>query len=215
MMRAGVEGWLHVPVRGGEVADEELIAIVKDRIARNDRPNIWMTPSLITAWMNTQGGARPAWLDDPLLRATYPPQDIEQHWGDPLKKMTAQEVARARRDFEEDGRNAMMLRAAGIRIVNGTDTGQTRFWIGYFNHMNLESLVAMGMTPSEAIVAATRDSAAVAQLNTGEVAGVRAPFHRLDANPWKLSTRKINAVYPGTGSDRAALRRWQARWKAE
>ena len=61
-----------------------------------------MTPSLITAWMNTQGGARPAWLDDPLLRATYPPQDIEQHWGDPLKKMTAQEVAHARRDFEAD-----------------------------------------------------------------------------------------------------------------
>ena len=45
LMRAGVEGWLHVPARGGEVADEELVAIVKDRIARNDRPNIWMTPS--------------------------------------------------------------------------------------------------------------------------------------------------------------------------
>ena len=44
LMRAGVEGWLHVPVRGGEAVDDELIAIVKQRIARNDRPNIWMTP---------------------------------------------------------------------------------------------------------------------------------------------------------------------------
>ena len=103
-MRAGVEGWLHVPVRGGEVVDDELIAIVKDRIARNDRPKMWMTPSLITAWMNLRrAAARPAWLDDPLLRATYSPQHIEQHWGDPLKKMTPDDVARARRDFELDG----------------------------------------------------------------------------------------------------------------
>ena len=48
LMRAGVEGWLHVPARGGDEADDELVSIVKDRIARNDRPNIWMTPSLIT-----------------------------------------------------------------------------------------------------------------------------------------------------------------------
>src|SRR5262252_3296829 len=55
LMRAGVEGWLHVPVRQGELPDAELIGIVKDRIARNDRPNMWVTPALITAWMNTEG----------------------------------------------------------------------------------------------------------------------------------------------------------------
>src|SRR5438876_1265374 len=57
LMRAGVEGWLHVPVRQGEIADNEILGIVKDRIARGDRPVMWMTPSLITTWMNTQGGA--------------------------------------------------------------------------------------------------------------------------------------------------------------
>jgi len=216
LMRAGVEGWLHVPVRGGEVADDELVAIVKDRIARNDRPNIWMTPSIITAWMNTQGGTRPAWLDDPLLGAAYSSRDIEQHWGDPLKKMTPEEVAKARRDFESDARSAMKLRAAGITVVNGTDTGQSRFWIGYFNHLDLESMVAMGMTPSEAIVAATRDSAAVAQLNTGMVAAGRsADFSVLDANPLEsiANTRTINTVYlRGQEVDRAALKaKWQAR----
>ena len=219
LMRAGVEGWLHVPVRGGEAADQELIAIVKDRIARNDHPQMWMTPSLITQWMNTQGGGtRPEWLDDPLLQAAYSQADIEQHWGEPLKKMTAQDVARARQSFEEDARNAMLLRAAGMTIVNGTDTGQTRFWVGYFNHLDLESLVAMGMTPMEAIVAATRDSAAVARINTGLVAaGRNADFIVLDANPLeKISnTRKIDKVYlRGAEVDRAALRaRWLARRK--
>ena len=122
-MRAGVEGWLHAPVRGGETVDAELVAIVKDRIAKNNRPNMWMTPSLITAWMNT-GGSRPAWLDDPLLQATYSAGDIEEHWGGPLAKMTREEAARAREEFARDARNAMTLRAAGMRIVNGTDTGR-------------------------------------------------------------------------------------------
>jgi imidazolonepropionase-like amidohydrolase len=218
LMRAGVEGWLHVPVRAGETADDELVAIVKDRISRNDRPKIWMTPSLITQWMNTQGGMRPEWLDDPLLQAAYSPADIEQQWGEPLRKMTPRDVAAARRSFESDSRSAMKLRAAGITVVNGTDTGQTRFWIGYFNHLDLESLVAMGLTPSEAIVAATHDSAAVAQINTGTVAaGKSADFIVLDANPLDRisNTRKINSVYlRGVEVDRAALRaRWQARRK--
>ena len=218
LMRAGVEGWLHVPARGGDEADDELVSIVKDRIARKDHPNIWMTPSLITAWMETQGGTRPEWLDDPLLQAAYSPHDIEEHWGNPLKKMTPDEVARARRGFESDARSAMKLRAAGITVVNGTDTGQTRFWIGFFDHLDLESMVAMGMTPSDVIVAATRDPAAVAGFNSGLVAAGRsADFIVLDANPLEriANTRKINKVYlRGVEVDRAALRaRWQARRK--
>src|SRR5258705_1547247 len=219
LMRAGVEGWLHVPVRAGETADDELVAIVKDRISRNDRPKIWMTPSLITQWMNTQGGMRPEWLDDPLLQAAYSPADIEQHLGEPLRKMTPRDMAAARRSFESDSRSAMKLRAAGITVVNGTDTGQTRFWIGYFNHLDLESLVAMGLTPSQAIVAPTPDSAAVAQIKTGTIAaGKSADFIVLDANPLEKigNTRKIDKVYlRGQEVDRTALKaKWQARRKA-
>jgi imidazolonepropionase-like amidohydrolase len=216
LMRAGVEGWLHVPVRGGEAVDDELIAIVKERIAKNDRPIIWMTPALISAWMDTQGGKRPAWLDDPLLRDTYSPDQIEEHWGRPLAKMTPEDVERARRDFQLQARNAMKLRAAGMRVVSGTDTGQTRFWIGYFNHLDLESLVAMGMTPAESIVAATRDSAQIARVNSGIVApGKSADFIILNANPIEniANSRRIDKVYlRGQEVDRAALK---AKWQAE
>jgi imidazolonepropionase-like amidohydrolase len=220
LVRAGVEGWLHVPVRGGDIVDDELIALVKERIARNDRPNQWITLSLITAWMNSQGGARPAWLEDPLLRATYSPGDIETHWGDPLKKMTPEARARAQRNFELVGRNAMRLRAAGMRIVAGTDTGQSRFWIGYFNHLDLESMVAIGMTPLDAIVAATRDSAAVARVNTGLVAaGRNADFIVLDANPLDniANTRRIDRVFlRGVQVPRALLAaKWQAQFRPQ
>ena len=219
MMRGGMEGWLHVPVRGGEVADAELVTIVKDRIARNDRPVMWMTPAMITAWMNTQGGAqRPVWLDDPLLTSTYSRQDIEQFWGDPLKKMTPAEVARAKQSFARDAKNALLLRAAGMKIVAGTDTGQTRHLMGYFNHLDLESQVAMGLTPMEVIVGATRDGAAIGKFNSGLVAaGRQADFIVLDANPLDniVNTRKINKVYlRGVEVPRAQYAaRWQAKFK--
>ena len=218
MVRSGMEGWLHVPVREGEIADDELVALVKDRVARNDRPNMWMTLSLITSWMNTKGGGRPDFLDDPLLRATYAPKQIEEYWGEPLRKMTPEQVARVKSRFDSDAKSAMRLRAAGIRVVGGTDTGQSRFLIGYFNHMDLESMVAMGMTPAEAIVAATRDGAEIAKVNTGLVAAGRsADFIVLDANPLEniANTRKIDKVYlRGEEVPRAAMAaHWQAQFR--
>ena len=216
LMRDGVEGWLHVPVRGGEAVDEELIGIVKQRVARRDRPVMWMTPALITAWMDTQGGSRPAWLNDPLLRDLYSSEQIEQYWGAPLAKRTPAEVERARKDFALQASNAMKLRAAGMRIVSGTDTGQTRFFIGFFNQLDLESMVAMGLTPSEAIVAATRDGAEIAHINAGLIApGESADFIVLDANPLEKigNARRISDVYlRGQKVDRTGLR---AKWMAE
>ena len=216
LMRDGVEGWLHVPVRGGEAVDDELISIVKQRIARNDRPRMWMTPALISAWMDTQGGTRPAWLDEPLLRDLYSSDQIEEYWGRPLAKKTPQEVKRSREAFQLQAANALKLRAAGMRIVSGTDTGQTRFFIGYSNQMDLESMVAMGLTPSEAIVAATRDAAEIGKFNAGLVAaGKSADFIVLDANPLEKigNSRRINEVYlRGQKVDRAGLR---AKWLKE
>jgi imidazolonepropionase-like amidohydrolase len=79
-------------------------------------------------------------------------------------------------------------------------------------------MVAMGLTPMQTIVAATRDSAAAAQINTGTVAaGKNADFIVLDANPLDQisNTRKIDKVFlRGKEVDRAALRaRWQRRRK--
>lgn len=77
-------------------------------------------------------------------------------------------------------------------------------------------MVAIGLTPNEAIVAATRDSAEIAHLNTGLIAsGKNADFIVLNANPLDniANTRCIDKVYlRGQEVDRAALR---AKWQAE
>jgi imidazolonepropionase-like amidohydrolase len=210
LMRAGVEGWLHLPVRNGEVPDDELIGIIRGRIARNDRPKMWFNPG--AGWTASN---REDW-NDPLLRETVPPQQIEAQWGDYLAKMTPESVARARANLKQIGAtNALKLRAAGMKIVLGSDTGQTRFFIGWMGQLELENWVWMGLTPAEAIVAATRDSADMAHVNSGMVAaGKNADFIVLDANPLDniANTRRINKVYlRGQEVDRAGLRaKWQA-----
>jgi imidazolonepropionase-like amidohydrolase len=215
LVKAGVEGWLHLPVRMGEVPDAELIAMIKERIAKRDRPNMWFNPGAGSA-----ATARENW-NDPLLTDTVPAQQIQELWGEQLSRQTPETLARARANLKEMGAtNALKLRDAGMKIVLGSDTGQTRFFIGWMGQLEFENWVWMGLTPAEAIVAATRDSAAAAKINTGMVAAGRsADFIVLDANPLEniLNSRKINKVYlRGQEVDRAGLRaKWQARWKGQ
>jgi imidazolonepropionase-like amidohydrolase len=208
LMKAGVEGWLHLPVRGGELPDDELLAIIRERAATGNHPNMWFHP-------NVGSGAftREDW-NDPLLRDMIPEQQIQEHWGEQLARITPESVARARENLQQLGAaNALRLRDAGMKIVLGSDTGQARFFIGWMGQLEFENWVWMGLTPMEAIVAATRDSAAAAGLNTGLVAaGRQADFIVLDANPLDniANSRRIQAVYlRGQAIDRAALR---ARW---
>src|SRR5688572_1160931 len=109
--------------------------------------------------MDTDGATRPALLDDPLLQDLFSPAQIEQYWGGPLAKRTPEEAARAKRDFALMASNLMKLWAAGMIVVTGSDTGQNRYLMGFYNHVDLESMAASGMTPSEVVVAATRDAA--------------------------------------------------------
>src|SRR5689334_10727185 len=212
LMRAGVEGWLHLPVRMGEVPDDELLGIIRDRIAKKDRPNMWFNPG--AGWT---ASSREDW-NDPLLRETVPPQQIQAQWGEYLAGLTPASVARARENLKQMGAtNALKLKAAGMKIVLGSDTGQTRFFIGWMGQLEMENWVWMGLTPMEAMVAATRDSADAAHINSGLIAARRsADFIVLDANPLDNigNSRRINKVFlRGQEVDRAALRaKWQKRW---
>ena len=210
LVRAGVVGWLHLPVRGGEVPDEELLTMIRDSATRGAAP-MWFHPNVGTA------ATSPEDWNDPLLKDTVSEELIEQYWGETLGGRTPEAIARAKENLRRLGETtALPLRRAGMKIVFGSDTGQSRFFIGWMGQLEFENWVTMGLTPAEAIVAATRDSAAAVGLNTGLVApGRTADFVVLDANPLEdiVNSRRIAAVYLRGGKvDRDALR---AKWQAE
>ena len=100
-------------------------------------------------------------------------------------------------------RNLAKMNAAGVKIVVGTD-GNTP----YAPHIEMEDMVAAGMTPMQVIVAATRNSAEFLRLaDAGTLqAGKSADFIVLDANPLDdiTNTRRISAVVlRGAAVDRA------------
>lgn len=99
-------------------------------------------------------------------------------------------------------RNLKTLNDAGVRIAFGTDSGAFPARIpGWAEHHELELMVRAGLTPMQALTAATRGSAAV--LGTSDrgtlEAGKRADFLVLAANPLDDvgNTRKLVAVWHG------------------
>jgi imidazolonepropionase-like amidohydrolase len=108
--------------------------------------------------------------------------------------------------------NFPQMLKAGARVVLATDTGiHPGHTFGSGEHVELARWVQLGMSPAEAIVAATsRPAALMGQDDLGTLAaGKRASFIVLDANPLDdiTNTRRIADVYlEGRRIDREALR---------
>jgi imidazolonepropionase-like amidohydrolase len=204
IMKAGIDGLAHPPWRSGKAVDDELVGLFKAR------PTVFV---LLTLWGTRHEifGARPAWLDDPLLRETFTDEDIRL-----LENASTAPDAPARWKAGVVPKGVVALKAAGVRFGLGDDAGATNGaqYFGYGAHIEMAAMVEAGLSPAEAITAATRNSAEILGLDRlGTVAdGQSADFLVLDANPLDDidNTRRISAVYlRGAAVDRPALR---ARW---
>ena len=105
-----------------------------------------------------------------------------------------------KRMLEQAKRNLKLLTDGGVTIAMGTDSGTSLGrWQGYFEHVELELMVEAGMTPMQALVAATRNSARVMRLDElGTLeSGKWADLVVLDANPLDdiANTRQIDSVW--------------------
>lgn len=116
-------------------------------------------------------------------------------------------VAEQKRRIAEMEPVVHMASESGVTIVAGTDTFAAP---GFSLHDELVRLVAVGLTPAQALAAGTRNPAALfPRFNAGAVeAGKRADLVMLDANPLEdiNNIRRIRAVIAnGRLHDRTAL----------
>lgn len=183
LLKAGIDIFAH-GVRDRDV-DEEFIAMVKAR------PNVVLIPNMPDRGVPTDLG----WLT-----GSVPAGELAKLQANAKPRPAAQET------WAIQGRNLAKLSAAGMKIAMGTDG-----FSPWSQHVEMEDMVAAGMTPAQVIVAATKNSAELLLLgDTGTLqTGKRADFVVLDANPLDAitNTRRISAVYlNGVAVDREALR---------
>jgi len=101
--------------------------------------------------------------------------------------------------FETAKANLKRLVDAGVPFALGTDAGPPGRFPGYFEHWELQLMVDAGLTPAQAIDAATRRAAMfLGAEDLGTLEPTKwADFVVLDANPLTdiRNSRKIRAVY--------------------
>jgi len=205
IVRAGADVLVHLVQ--GEKLDDEYLALLKEK-----KP-YWATvislgdPTAVCEHDPFFEQAMPATVIAK-IRATTVRRPLAPSCGPPAPNAAAREAV-----IEY---NFPRMIAAGARVVLGTDTGiEPGHTFGSGEHVEMARWVQLGLTPSQAITAATQRPAELLGLkDMGTLAvGKRADFIVLDANPLEniRNTRRLSSVYlDGAKFDREAV---LARWK--
>jgi imidazolonepropionase-like amidohydrolase len=188
------------------------VAVDEGLIARMNRRNICLVPTLMREVSTFTYDAPPAFFSDPQFAA-----HADRSWVADLSSAASQakfrsspSAARYRAALDVAMQNLRRLHAAGVTIAMGTDTGPMGRFQGYFEWMELDLMVKAGLTPREALLASTRDAARCQQLDAdvGTIEpGKWADFLVLNADPLSdiRNVRRLSDVYiAGTRVDRIA-----------
>ena len=199
LLRAGIDGFAHL-VRDKEL-DAEAMALIRER-------KVLIMPNLGLAESRTYPDP-PAWLDDPLLKEVAPAGEIARVRASYATR-SAQAVKAAQETYRIMQANLTKLIAAGATIGFGTDAGAVPdYFYAYTVHHEMQLMTRAGMTPAQALTAATVTNATflrIPELGTLERSH-SADFIVVDANPLEniANTEKIASVYlQGRELDRAS-----------
>jgi imidazolonepropionase-like amidohydrolase len=175
--------------------DEEIITLLKSR-------DVCYCPTLTREVSTFVYESTPDFFSDEFFQRHADPTAVEG-----LKEPARQEQMRKsvsaqkyKVALEQASRNLKRLKDAGVRIAMGTDTGPPARFQGYFEHMELELMVKAGLTPMQAIVAATGDAARCMK-KPGEVGTIQKGawadlvVYREDPTRDIRNTRTIESVW--------------------
>jgi predicted amidohydrolase YtcJ len=167
----------------------------------------WQVPTLAVGWGIV---AADSVLADSVTMAVVPTA-TRATWRAVIGEMPENERRKERGDFTQAVETTRLLHRAGVPILAGTDVGNPFLVPGYSLHRELQLLVQAGLTPLEALQAATLSPARF--LNATDSLGTVAPgkvadLVLLDADPLAdiANTQRIRAVVTnGRLLDRPAL----------
>ena len=205
LVDAGIDGFAHL-VRD-MVMDDALVAAIVKR-------GVYVMGNLSSPRKSTYASL-PQWLSpgNPLTELLVESMTAPamERLRDYFSRRDPTAVEGARRRYAILEQSLAKLNRAGARLILGADTGLEDHLFGMAEQLELEAMVDAGMTPAQAIVAATSRSAEYLGLkNKGALrAGFDADFIVLEANPLDAitNTRRIaRVVLNGIEIDRAALR---------
>jgi imidazolonepropionase-like amidohydrolase len=193
LLAAGIDGFAH-SIRDQPV-DNEVMQTMKAR-------GVFLIPTLVRDEVLFAYADNLKWLNDPFFLAGLDsgaltiirsPEVVEKTRKDP-------DIAKYRAGLEMAKKNLKTLSDAGVKVAFGTDSGVPTRFSGYFEHRELQLMVEAGLTPMQAIVAATGTNAEI--LGGAKQFGTlqpdrRADFLVLDANPLSdiHNTEKLSAVW--------------------
>lgn len=205
LVNAGVDAFAHL-VRD-VVMDDALVAAIVKR-------GVYVNGNLSSPRRSTYASL-PPWLSpgDPMLQLLTESVSapVIDRLRDYFSRRDAKAVEGAKQRYAILEQSLAKLSKAGAKLVLGADTGLEDHLFGMAEQLELQAMADAGMSPGDAIVAATSRSAEFLQLKTKGTlrAGADADFIVLDANPLDTvaNTRRIaRIVMNGTEIDRAALR---------
>ena len=196
LLKAGVDVFAH------SVRDKDIDAAM---IAELKRRNVGYIPTLTRDLSVFVYETTPPFFSDPFfLRHAADYRAEMTRLSDPgLQEKTRnnKQAQTTKQALAQASRNVKILADAGAPIAMGTDTGAGEGrWQGYFEHVELELMVKAGLTPMQALVAATGGAASVMKID-GHLGtlqpGKWADLLVLSANPLTdiRNTRQIDSVW--------------------
>ncbi len=191
-----------VDVIAHSVRDQDVDAAL---IAEINRRNVGYVPTLTRDLALIVYETTPAFFSDPFfLRGVNAYRREMTLLSDPVRQeqlRAGSEQQAIKQALEQGKRNLKTLSDAGVLIALGTDSGTNEGrWQGYFEHTELEMMVEAGLSPAQALVAATGGAARAMgldrQLGTLQP-GLWADLLVLNDNPIDdiRATRQIHSVW--------------------